>query len=340
MDNSLTGALFYKIYNEAIEEKNELQTLIVQNESSVEKINDLVKRLTDGVEKEYNIFSPRNSSHFKQSREDIKDLEERRDRIIKDNEKNKARMNAINSRIKDISYLLDHTEDGGDKDEYRVGNQTKRENFNEKIRILEIQEKERQRIARDLHDYSLQNLTHLIHKLELCSLKIEDDPIDAKLEIASVSKSLKEIIEDIRNTIFDLRPMPFDDLGITEVFSRLEDKLKNISDMDIRFDIDNIICVNNVVLITLFRIVQECATNSVKHSEGKCLKVSVKEKNDHILVTVEDDGVGFECDNNMNREGHFGLSILKERVLLLSGVLKIKSDLTGTTVEVEIPFKK
>lgn len=206
----------------------------------------------------------------------------------------------------------------------------------DKIRVLDIQEKERQRIARDLHDNSLQNLTHLIHKLELCSLKIDDDPIDAKLEIALVSKYLKQIIEDIRNTIFDLRPMPFDDLGMVDALSRLETNLKSISDMNIVFDVDNILCNNQVVLLTVFRIVQECTNNSVKHSGGKSLRVSVQQKKNLILIKVEDDGIGFD-NGNMEKNGHFGLSILNERVLLLSGVLKIKSDLNGTDIEVEIP---
>lgn len=215
-------------------------------------------------------------------------------------------------------------------------NQTNSVDRSNKVRILDIQEKERQRIARDLHDYSLQNLTHLIHKLELCSMEMDDDIVQAKLEIASIRLSLKHIIEDIRNTIFDLRPMPFDDLGVKEVFSRLEEKLQSFSDINLHFDIGEISSDNSVLLMTIFRIIQECSLNSVKHSKGENLYVSLKENIDTISVIVEDDGVGF--DANSTKEGHFGLCILKERVTLLSGTIDITSNENGTKVKVLIPL--
>lgn len=207
---------------------------------------------------------------------------------------------------------------------------------NDKVRILDIQEKERQRIARDLHDYSLQSLTHLIHKLELCSMVMDDDIVQAKLEIASIRLSLKQIIEDIRITIFNLRPMPFDDLGVKEVFFRLEENLKILSDMKINFEIGEISSDNSVLLMTIFRIIHECSTNSVKHSGGKNLFVSLTENVDMISIVVEDDGKGFDVEEK--KEGHFGLRILKERVALLSGSLEIVSNDKGTKVKVFIPL--
>lgn len=214
------------------------------------------------------------------------------------------------------------------------------EERNSKIQILDVQEKERQRIARDLHDCSLQNLTHLIHKLELCSMEMDDDVIQAKLEIASIRKDLKHIIEDIRNTIFDLRPMPFDDLGVQEVFSGLKEKLQSISDMKINFEIGNISSNNSVVLMTIFRIVRECSINAVKHSHGKNLFVSMKEDENSIDLVIQDDGLGFQFDIAESKENHFGLSILKERVSLLSGRMDIISNSNGTKVEVIIPLCK
>ena len=92
---------------------------------------------------------------------------------------------------------------------------------NNNLTIFKVQEEERQRIARDLHDTSLQNLTHLIHKIELSSLYIDKDPIQAKLELSIVEKSLRKTIEEIRNIIYDLRPMSFDDLGLKNALLQL-----------------------------------------------------------------------------------------------------------------------
>lgn len=206
----------------------------------------------------------------------------------------------------------------------------------DKVRILDIQEKERQRIARDLHDCSLQDLTHLIHKLELCSMEMDDDIVQAKLEIASIRLSLKRIIEDIRNTIFDLRPMPFDDLGVKEVFSRLEEKLHALCDMNIHFKIGEVSSDSSILLMTIFRIIYEGSINSVKHSGGDNLYVSLTESSNIISIVVEDDGKGFDVE--ANKDGHFGLCILKERVSLLSGSIDIISNDKGTKIQVAIPL--
>ena len=86
--------------------------------------------------------------------------------------------------------------------------------------IVKHQEIDRQRIANDLHDTSLQTLAHLTHQIELASLYIDKDTVRAKLELAEVNKELREVIDEIRATIFDLRPMTFDDIGLKEAIER------------------------------------------------------------------------------------------------------------------------
>lgn len=206
------------------------------------------------------------------------------------------------------------------------------------LRVLDIQEKERQRIARDLHDSSLQNLTHLIHKIELAGKYIDSDVLQAKLELALINKHIKEIIEDIRNTIFDLRPMSFDDLGLRDSIERLIANLNSVSDIEIKFNMGNINCNDPLILMTALRIIQECTTNAVKHSEGKTVNISVQEKNNDILITVADDGKGFNYKNALeNLDNHYGLKIIEERVKLLNGNFSINSDESGTKTFIEIP---
>ena len=77
-------------------------------------------------------------------------------------------------------------------------------------KIVEMLETERKRIVSELHDTSLQNITHFVHMIELASLYIDKDPVRAKMELNSVSKGLHNVIEDIRSTIFNLRPMTLD----------------------------------------------------------------------------------------------------------------------------------
>lgn len=209
--------------------------------------------------------------------------------------------------------------------------------------VLDVQEKERQRIARDLHDISLQDLTHLIHKVELSSLYIDKDTVKAKLELATIEAGLRKAIVDIRNIIYDLRPMTFDDLGLRDTllnfFSLInrEYTFKIVSDID---DIDNQISYEkkDIVLVMIYRIIQECVYNSLKHSKGNLITVTLKSDDKNFLINVKDNGVGFNKEIVEREDKHFGLVVLKERVFLLNGDIIVNTD-DGTSIYIEIPKK-
>lgn len=210
--------------------------------------------------------------------------------------------------------------------------------------ILDAQEKERQRIARDLHDTSLQNLTYLVHKVELGSLYIDEDPVKAKLELATVGKGIRQVIEEIRNTIFDLRPMSVDDLGLKETINKLLAVLNQDKQFYIKTDIDAIIDMSSdpsaqLMYMSIYRIIQECVQNAIKHSDGKEIFVQLKDCGSCYRIVVRDDGRGFDVDTAMKKERHFGLSVIKERVMFLEGKMDINVS-NGTSVEIEIPKVK
>lgn len=216
-----------------------------------------------------------------------------------------------------------------------------KELLNKHLQILDIQEKERHRIARELHDTSLQNLTHLTHKIELSSLYIDEDPIRAKLELEIINKKLRSVIKEIRNTIFDLHPMTFDDLGLKESFERLVEKFSETSKISIDYNIENINCNNSLILMTIFRIVEECLNNAIKHSRGTKIFFEIKKNDDdNCLIIVSDNGISFDSnDVSFSKDNHFGLSILKERVELLFGTMEIDSKPDfGTTIKIIVPL--
>ena len=270
--------------------------------------------------------------------------------IDKDNNSNDyqkctEQINILSDKIKTVSSLLKiferciYSEKYGD--DFDFGLKGDKESINNGLKILDIQEKERQRIARDLHDTSLQNLTHLVHKIELSSLFIDEDPIKAKLELATIGSSLKSTIQEIRNTIFDLRPMTFDDLGLKESFDRLADRIKERSDFDVYYNIEEINCNNSLVLMTIFRIIEECTNNAIKHSGGSVIFFEFKKISNHnCIIIISDDGKGFDVDKVLStQDRHFGLNILKERVSLLSGTLDIDTkSKKGTTIKIIIPL--
>lgn len=211
----------------------------------------------------------------------------------------------------------------------------------QKTTALNFQEEERKRISRDLHDTALQNLVHLIHKIELCNMYIDEDPIKAKLELSLISKNLKEIVNDIRDTIFDLRPMTFDDLGLKASFERLLENVNKDNRYVIVSDIDDVSCENNMTLLYIYRVVQESLNNIVKHAEAEKILFYCKSKDGICIIDIEDDGKGFyEEQNDMKNEKHFGLSLMKERIELLNGKINISSlEGNGTKIHMVIPIK-
>lgn len=206
------------------------------------------------------------------------------------------------------------------------------------LTVLKIQEEDRQRIARDLHDTSLQNLAHLIHKIELSSMYIDKDPIRAKLELSIVNKNLREIIDEIRNTIFDLRPMSFDDLGLKATFERIISSMNEDLAFEIESDIDEVSCDNDLVLATIYRVVQECFTNAIKHSQGTKIIFRCKCVDRNCIIDLIDNGKGF-AEEDLKKDKHFGISVMKERVNLLGGTINIDSQVgVGTNIKIEIPL--
>lgn len=210
---------------------------------------------------------------------------------------------------------------------------------NKTFSVLDIKEKERQRIARDLHDVSIQNLAHLVHKVELSSLYIDKDPIRAKLELASIQKELRQVIDEMRTVVYNLHPMSLEDLGLKETIERMVSMTNSEKIFFVETDIDDISSENKSLILFLFRIIQECYNNAVKHSGGNKIFISIKINNENYIINVRDNGTGFDETKIERKDCHFGLSILKERVSLLNGKMNLDSSDEGTSILIEIPFQ-
>lgn len=293
----------------------ELDKRIKENLLHISEIDEYLNSIMEQEDRDFKFFSPRNVEHI--YREDIEKHKEKKYKLELENRSLYSRLNKCNAYISAIDGVLN------------------KDSVSKNLKVLDIQEKERQRIARDLHDTSLQNLTYLVHKVELASMYIDKDVLQAKLELATISKSLKSVIDEIRETIFDLRPMSFDDLGLKEALERLFIKLKEKNQ-----EIDPIFCEDNLVLMTIFRVVQEACSNAVCHSNGNKIDVVVKQENGCCNITIKDNGLGFskeEMSEKMDR--HFGIGVMKERINLLGGEISFDSVLNeGTEIKIHIPI--
>ena len=128
----------------------------------------------------------------------------------------------------------------------------------------------------------------------------------------------------MRSIIFDLRPMSFDDLGFEITLERIINQIKNDCKMNIDIQYTGIKSkISSVKGLTIVRLIQEACNNSVKHSEGKNIKITFSYEDESINILIEDDGKGFDVSK---KSDGFGISIMKERVYVLNGKIKIESN--------------
>lgn len=334
-----------EMYQNLSEEADELKKKINENLTHISEIDEYLHSIYKQEDEDFKVFSPRNVEHI--YKEDIENHKTIKYKLENDNRILYSKLNKTNAYMEALEEVLESSKDSGQSSDVVQSNDTshsfdvlkKQGDFY----ALDIQEKERQRIARDLHDTSLQNLAHLVHKIELASMYIDKDPLQSKLELASISKSLKNVIEEIRNTIFDLRPMSFDDLGLKESFERLFVKLKESNKaFDIYTEIDDVSCENELVLMSIFRVVQEACSNAIRHSCGNKLKVIIKQQNGLCDIHIEDNGCGFTTEDVAEKaDRHFGIAVMKERIKLLGGSILFHSvPGKGTEIKINVPLNQ
>lgn len=207
--------------------------------------------------------------------------------------------------------------------------------MDEKKKIITLQEQEQRRIANDLHDTTVQELVHLSRQLELIQMYMDKDILEAKLEIALARKNIKHIIQNMRDTIYQLRPMSFDDLGWKLAIDRLEREIIEKSDMRVNFSIDDLEGISPIILISIYRVIREGCMNACKHSNASLLSLIIKKEENQIDIVIKDDGKGY--DINIVRDNHFGLQMMRERVDLLSGTMDSESTEEGTLIHIIVP---
>jgi len=223
----------------------------------------------------------------------------------------------------------------------------KENSFVSGINIIQIQEAERQRIARDIHDSVVQKLAALVHKSEFAIRVMDSDSLRAKLELDIINKVVRDCIDELREIISNLRPMSLDDLGLEISLKRNIAEINKSTDMciDLKYIIAENVEIEPIISVTVLRIIQELCSNSIKYSYGSIINIEISTKDNMLVILFEDDGVGFigfddSSPLNVNNSG-FGLPILKERVKQLDGYIKAgkREDNTGMRYDIEIPFR-
>lgn len=211
--------------------------------------------------------------------------------------------------------------------------------------LIEQQELERQRIARELHDTTVQNLTALIHKIDFCTQILNSDPIRVRLELEIMSQVIRDSVNGMRDIIYNLRPMTFDDMGFENALSQAVERMQRGFDTKIVLETEGeSYPVNQVVQLTILRIIQEAVNNCKKYAKAKMIDITLSYRKEGIVLSIMDDGVGFDTAMvpiKKEKNTGFGLSMMRERICLLNGTFEIESKLGfGTEIQVNIPINE
>ncbi len=196
--------------------------------------------------------------------------------------------------------------------------------------IIDAQEKERQRIATDLHDGLIQTLTAAAYKAES---SVHD------LDFIAVKSLIDEAITETHNIAHNILPPLLKEFGLVPALKSLSEEIKTQSGINIVFQSYEFTGrVNNKLELTLYRITQEALHNVQKHAEAKNVKVQLIQHPDTLVLIIEDDGKGFDVSTPPAGKG-MGLMNIEERAKAFNGNVSINSSAEmGTEIIVEIPL--
>ena len=207
------------------------------------------------------------------------------------------------------------------------------------------EEKERRRIAADLHDNVGQSLA--LARMQLASARQSASEPKLADKLDDISGILLETLEDTQQLMFELSPPSMNEIGLSAAISEwLEEQIGNRHGLKTEF-IDNIIDNRREILdpnvrAILFRNVRELLVNVVKHARANKVSVRLEDKNSSIKIIVEDDGIGFDpraAIHAGSKMGGFGLFSIEERMADLGGNLKIVSEPgKGCTAILTVPL--
>ena len=209
-------------------------------------------------------------------------------------------------------------------------------------RLFDSQEKERKRIARELHDEAGQALTGINFTLETIEKNLSPELNHVKELISDIKRQINRTYQEMRRISYRLHPAILIDLGLEPALDSYLADLSKHSDLEIDFKMVGFEKrLEPEIETALYRFSQEALTNTMKHSHAKHFKLSIIRSYPHIIFLAEDDGVGFDSGHFDKHPQALGLLGMRERVSIMGGNFSIRTSAgKGTRIRIEIPIRK
>lgn len=202
--------------------------------------------------------------------------------------------------------------------------------------VWRVQEDERRRLARELHDGIGQNLTALTHRLSQLDGGL---PVEYREQLQAAIALCHETLEDTREMSRLLRPPILDDLGLEPALRWLARSVGDAAGLAVELEVENVPQLDGDLQTLLFRVAQEALNNIAKHAHARDVLVRLVGRGSHLLLHVADDGRGFSPEHAL-RSGGSGLGGMRERLRLYGGTLELHSAPgEGTRLRVAVPME-
>ncbi|MGA7687282.1 MAG: response regulator [Terriglobales bacterium] len=211
-------------------------------------------------------------------------------------------------------------------------------------RILQAQDEERRRIARELHDGAGQLLAAL--GMEVATLAMEREKLSSSAEsaLSSIESLIEQMVQDVRTMSHLLYPPLLDEVGLKSALQEYVSGFAQRSGIQVSLDLPAVLeRLDREYELSLFRIVQECLTNIHRHSNSKTAQIRIARDGDTLTLEVQDEGGGMAAERLSEiqaRGSGVGIRGMRERVRQFSGTMSIQSDSSGTQIKVVIPIPK
>jgi PAS domain S-box-containing protein len=198
--------------------------------------------------------------------------------------------------------------------------------------LLEGQEQERSRIAKDLHD----GLGQLLNAIKMNIQVSMSDNNQSNNLYRLIDEAIQESVRISEN----LLPAKLKDFDLGTCLRSMCNSIYADSHIPVYFDsLGKTVELGQTQKINLYRIAQEAITNAIKHSKAESISVQLNQEDDHIQLTIEDDGCGFKTGVSLDQSKHHGLANMKERAEIMGGTFTVESDADrGTLIIVETPI--
>lgn len=208
--------------------------------------------------------------------------------------------------------------------------------------IIEAQEEERRKISRQMHDGPAQALANFILQAEIALRLFDNDQNKAREELNNLKTSASSTFSQVRDYIFDLRPMMLDDLGVVPTIRRYVDAYREKSGLDLSVVVTGTERrLEPHIEVLIFRTIQSLLGNVREHAQATQAKVLVNLNDTQVSTTVEDNGKGFAADEVLEQEGPAkGLRTLQDRIEQVGGEIEFDSRAgEGTRISFRLPIE-